>query len=201
MDLDALFARIYQAVDEVAYLTPVSQVDPTQQAAMSAILETFGSTEFDVNVCGDVIAKAYRAGHIDKVMMYSALHVLHAHPEVSNYTEAQRMVGLQEMAALEQRGPRLDYNLASVERHRGVLAFVQGHADVALDYFTRALERERTAENLGNVLCALARLEELVEARVILDSARRALPDGLVHQLNQRIESDPDLAVFRREAQ
>ena len=109
-------------------------------------------------------------------------------------------MGLQEMAALEQRGPRLDANLASVERHRGVLAFVQGHPDVALDYFTRALERERTSENLGNVLCALARLGELDEAGAILAQARGALSFELVRQLDERIQTDPDLAVLRREA-
>ena len=43
MNLDALFARIHQAVDEVAYLTPVAQVDPNQRAAMADILRAFES--------------------------------------------------------------------------------------------------------------------------------------------------------------
>ena len=85
MNLDALFARIHQAVDEVAYLTPVVQVAPNQRAAMADIRQAFESTTYEVSACEEVIARCYRAGRVDKVMMYSALHVLHAHPKVGDY--------------------------------------------------------------------------------------------------------------------
>ena len=49
-----------------------------------------------------------------------------------------------------------------------MIAFLRGHDAVALDWFTRALERERSAENVGNVLAVLIRLGELQEARELV---------------------------------
>jgi tetratricopeptide (TPR) repeat protein len=108
-------------------------------------------------------------------------------------------VGEQEFAALELGGPRLQDNLASVDRHRGVLAFLRGHYEVALDYFARALERQRSSENLQNILCTLIRLGDEGDARDLLNRIRGAFPVDLVLALEHAIQHDPDLALLREE--
>ena len=200
MNFDALYARIVQAVDQQSYLIPVDAVDPGQRESMIELKRAFDEADYEPAFCRALVKRYYDRGLLDKVMMLSALHVIAASPQVRDYPEAARLAGEQEMAALEMRGPNLNANLASADRHRGVLAFLQGHFDVSLDYFTRALERQRSAENLGNVLCALVSLGELEEARAIVEQVRQALGSVVVTDLNHRIEQDPDLAALRTEA-
>ena len=132
--------------------------------------------------------------------MLSAQHVLAASPKVGNFDAAAKYVAEQEMAAMALGGPRLNANLASVDRHRGVIAFLQGHFGVALDYFSRAFERQHTAGNLSNVLACLLRLGDTLEARDLLQQVRASLSPELVTDLNERINTDPDLALLRMEA-
>ncbi|MFT6373565.1 MAG: pentatricopeptide repeat protein [bacterium] len=109
------------------------------------------------------------------------------------------MAGEQELAALDHGGPFKETNLAAVDRHRGVVAYLRGHYDNALDHFSRALERQRSAENLGNVLCALVRLGEIDEARSLFAQIRATLPQALVTELIAMVNQDPDLALLRTE--
>ena len=198
MDYGAIFARIRKTVDSRAYMTPAEAVDPSQRAAMREIQSELGGS-FDVEALRSRIAAMHREGRIDRVMMLSALHVVACHPLVADWDEAARLVGEQEFAALELGGPRLQDNLASVDRHRGVLAFLRGHYDVALDYFARALERQRSSENLQNILCTLLRLGDESEARDLLYRVRAAFPSDLVSALEHAIANDPDLALLREE--
>ena len=69
--------------------------------------------------------------------------------------------------------------------------------EVALEWFTRALERERTAENLGNALSAMIRLGEQAEAEALLDRVRTWFPAHVSEALERRIETDDDLARLR----
>lgn len=199
MDVQGLLGRILQTVDDRAYLTPSSQVDPSQRLAMGEIAASLHDPEVHADTTRALAQRLHDEGRIDRVMLLSALHVIAASPKVRDHALAARLAGEQEWAALELGGPRLEANLASVERHRGVLAFMQRRYEVALDYFTRALERERTAENLGNVLCALIRLDEEDEARALLEQVRRALSPELVRDLDRRVDSDPDLVLLRTE--
>ena len=200
MDFQQLFSRILATVDEAAYFTPVEHVDASQRAAASAIQEAMAADDFDADQVRALIHRLAERGHIDAVMKLSALHVVACHPAVADYEEAARMVGEQEFAALEKGGPNLQANLASVDRHRGVLGFLKGHHEVALDYFARALERQRSAENVGNVLATLCAMGELEEATALLTQVRGAFPAALVQQLNDSITRDPDLAPLRSEA-
>lgn len=197
IDHDALLARIRRAVDARAYRTPTARVDPAQQPAMDAIREEMAAQPFDAARVRHVVRRLHDEGRIDRVHMLSALHVVAAHPAVKDYAEAARLAGEQEQAALEQGGPRLDTHLASVDRHRGVLAFLTGHHAVALDHFTRAFERERTAENASNVLATLLRLGDLDEAERIHASLLAAFPDHVRADLETAIDNDPDLAALR----
>ena len=176
---------------------PSPRSDPRQQQALGLVRDALSDTELEPEAVRSLIRRLFKDGAIDKVMMLSALHVLAASPRVKDWAEAARLVGEQEFAALELGGPNLQANLASVDRHRGVLAFLRGHHEVALDYFTRALERERSSENLGNVLCALLALGEEDEARALLLQVRRSLPTPLVEELDDRVRRDPDLALLR----
>ncbi|MCA9567324.1 MAG: hypothetical protein KC656_05755 [Myxococcales bacterium] len=199
MDFQQLFARVLDAVDQEAYFLPVDAVDARQRAAVEAIRDAIGAPDMDPAAVRALVARLSARGHIDDVVRLSALHVLACHPRVADYEEAARLVGEQEFAALELGGPQLEANLASVDRHRGVLAFLKGHFDVALDYFARALERQRSAENIGNILCTLCAMGELPEARDLLAQVREAYPRPLVDELESAIERDPDLAPLRSE--
>lgn len=197
MNYQALLARILQQVDEQAYLTPSSHLPEADRAAMAEVAGMLQEPDFDPSEVRAVVRRMYKDGRIDRVLMLSALHVVAASPRVQDWAEAARLIGEQEFAALEQGGPQLEANLASVDRHRGVLAFLRSHFDVALDYFTRALERQRTAENFGNVLCTLCRLGEVDHAITLLTQIRDTLPASLVADLDAMIARDPDLAVLR----
>jgi hypothetical protein len=70
---------------------------------------------------------------------------------------------------------------------------------VALDYFSRAFERQHTAGNLSNVLATLIRLGDVAEARALVRQVRDNLAPLLVADLNQMIDQDPDLALLRLE--
>lgn len=199
MDFQQLFSRILDAVDTEAYFHPTSTVSESQQAAVRAIQEATADAKVAPEAVRKLIDRLHDRGHIDAVVRLSALHVLACHPRVGDYEEAARLVGEQEFVALQLGGPSLQRNLASVDRHRGVIAFLKGHHEVALDYFARALERERTAENVGNVLCTLCAMGEFEEAEGLLAQVRQHFPRALVQDLDETIQRDPDLAPLRTE--
>lgn len=197
MDHRKLLDRILSAVDREAYLPLADAVDPAQRAAMQQVQTALQADDFDPVRVRALAHRLHGEGRIDRVMLHSALHVIAASPKVKDYGEAARAVADQEHAALELGGPNLDANLASVDRHRGVLAFVMGRYEVALDYFARAFERQRSAGNLTNVLATLLRLGDEGEARDLLDQVRHTFPESLVAQVDTLIDADPDLALLR----
>lgn len=143
-----------------------------------------------------MVEELYRSGAIDRVRQLSALHVIAASPRVRDYREALRLAGLQEFAALE-RGRDLERSLASVDRHRGVVAFLMGRFSVALEDFTRALERERSPENLGNVLAALLALGDRDEAEGMFRTVLLRFPTEFAEALLRRVRDDEDLRPLR----
>lgn len=197
MDPTQLFTRILKAVDAKAYLTPTTTVPAPQRSAMDEVRAWIQDEDLDPGEVRRRILLAHQQGRIDQVRMLSALHVLAASPRVKDYAEAARLAGEQEQAALALGGPHLDTHLASVARHRGVLAFITGHPMVALDHFTAALEREHTPENLGNVLATLIKLGELPEAEALLAQVERTAAPPFLQELRSRIDEDPDLAALR----
>ena len=199
MDYDALFERIMSQVDQQAYLPLADVVDPEQQSAMSEIEHSIRSANASPDVTKALINQLYQQNRIDNVHRLSALHVLAASPKVGDHNLAAQYATEQEMAAMDLGGPRLQANLASVDRHRGVLAYLKGQYEVALDYFSRAFERQHTAGNLSNVLATLIRLGDVDAARELTDQVRQTLTHGLVHDLNGIIDQDPDLALLRME--
>jgi len=199
VDYNALFDRILGQVDQAAYMPLADVVDPEQRAAMEGIESAIRDPHTSAEVVRALILRVSQDGQIDRVHMLSALHVLAASPKVGDFELAARHVADQEMAALALGGPRLSTNLASVDRHRGVIAFLQGHFGVALDYFSRAFERQHTAGNLSNVLATLIRLGDVAEARALLHQVRASLAPPLIADLNHMIGQDPDLALLRME--
>ena len=200
MDYRAVLERIIEQVDSTAYLTPSAQVDPRHRDVLAEVGAMVQDRSVPPDTIRTLIERHFQAGRLDRVHYLSALHVLAASPRVQDWGEAARLAGEQELAALDQGGPYLQTNLAAVDRHRGVVAYLRGHYDVALDHFSRALERQRSAENLGNVLCSLVRLGELPEARSLLAQISATLPQPLVRELTHMVDTDPDLAVLRSEA-
>lgn len=199
MDLEALFDRISAAVDQQAYLPYADAVPPEQQEAMSLVQAALQDPDTTGSQCRTLAERLHEDGRIDKVMLFSALHVIAASPKVNDFEEAARLVGQQELAAWDRGGPDLDHALASVERHRGVLAYLKGNHRVALDYFTRAFERQRSPGNLANVLATLLSLGEEREAQELYRRIRRTFPEGLVAALSEMVQVDPDLQLLRSE--
>lgn len=199
MDYRSVLERIIEQVDNQAYLTPSAQVDPRHRAALEQIGRMIQDPANSPMSIQRHIEREHQSGRLDRVHYLSALHVLAASPRVKDWAEAARLAGEQEFAALEAGGPYLQTNLAAVDRHRGVVAYLRGHYETALDHFSRALERQRSAENLGNVLCTLIRLGELPEARALHEQIEATLPAALVSELNEMVRTDPDLALLRKE--
>ncbi|MBX2803305.1 MAG: hypothetical protein KTR31_36835 [Myxococcales bacterium] len=197
IDYQSLLDRILDAVDEQAYFTPTAHLDDGRRKVLPKFEASISDPDFDPDTVRAYVHGEYEAGRIDRVLLLSALHAVACHPKVAEWEEAARLVGEQEFAALELGGPRLQANLASVDRHRGVLAFLRGYFEVALDYFARAFERERSAENLTNILCTMLRLGEEDEAWDLLREVRNAFPPALVEEIDRSIQSDPDLALLR----
>lgn len=199
MDYNALFERILGQVDQAAYMPLADAVDAPQREAMTQVERQLRDPSISAQATEDLIHGLHESGRIDRVNMMSALHVLAASPKVGDFDLAARYVAEQEMAALTLGGPRLESNLASVDRHRGVLAFLNGRFSVALDYFSRAFERQHTAGNLSNVLATLIRLGDADEARDLLRQVRAAFAPDFTEALNSLIAQDPDLAMLREE--
>ncbi len=197
MNVQSLLDRILDTVDREAYLTPADQAEPRYQAALDECLGMLSDERIPVGRIRSLAESHHASGRLDDFHFHSLLHVVAAHPRVQDFDEAARQIAMQEMAAYNSGGADLQHKLASIDRHRGVLAFMRGQYAVSLDYLTRALERQRSVENLGNVLCALIRLGELDEASGIVRQARTNFPESFVRQLNRRIDSDPDLLHLR----
>jgi tetratricopeptide (TPR) repeat protein len=197
LDYRSTLGRIRAAVRRGTYLVTTEGVPPSQREPLAEIAQAIAAPGCDPDAVRRRIQQLHASGRIDQVMKLSALGVLAASPHVGDYEEASRLAGQQELAALDQGGPYLDANLASAHRHRGVVAYLLGHYAVALDWFTRALERERSAENLGNVLGALVRLGEHDEARELLDRVRTSFPTDLRRAVDLRVREDEDLSPLR----
>jgi hypothetical protein len=195
VDYRAILDRIRQSVDQDAYLPLADAVPPARRAAMAEVQRALQAG--DPALARSRALELHARGDIDAVLLHSALHVIAASPHVRDYEEAARQVALQELAAWKLGGDSLPLHLASVDRHRGVLAFVHRHHEVALDYFSRAFEREHSAGNLANVLATLLRLGEEDEAQALMRSVRQSFPAPLRDALDQMIQQDPDLALLR----
>jgi tetratricopeptide (TPR) repeat protein len=199
VDYETLYDRILRRVDQGAYLAFADAVPKAQQAVMAEIGAYIQSPRFSPSTARELTRNFHAEGRIDRIMYLSALHVIAMSPAVKDYTEAARLIAEKELEAMTIGGPDLPLHLASVDRHRGAIAFLTGNYEVALDYFSRAFERQRSAGNLGNVLAALIRLGDVGEARELLVRIRSGLPDTIVGTLNDMIQLDPDLALLRTE--
>jgi tetratricopeptide (TPR) repeat protein len=199
MNHQALYDRILQKVDGQAYLAYADAVDPAQREAMAAL----GAQIQDPAVGADQVRAsaraAYHDGRIDQFNLLSVLHVIASSPKVRDYAEAARLIAEKELLAIREGGTAQNSRLASVERHRGAVAYLMGDHAVALEYFSRAFERQRSAGNLANVLNALIRLGDRDEAVDLLRQVRATLPERLNADLAEMISVDPDLALLRRE--
>lgn len=197
MDYRRVLDQIRSTVRQGSYLVPPSAASGPQKEALAGIASAIADPNSDPEVLRRKIHQLHAAGRIDRVMMLSSLGVLAASPGVRDYAEAARLAGQQELAALEQGGPRRDTYLASADRHRGVLAYLLGQYEVALDWFGRALGRERSSENLGNVLAALVRLGDIEAAAELRDGVSNHFPREVAEQLVHRIANDEDLIRLR----
>ena len=190
----SILRRIRHAMRRGAYLVPTAAVPTAQREALAVVARGLAAEPVDPDELRARIDTLFVEGRIDAVMRLSALGVVAASPAVRDLREASRLAGQQELAALELGGPWRDAYLASADRHRGVIAFLAGRDVVALDWFAKALERQRSPENVGNVLAVLIRLGELAEAHELLVSLRGVLPAEVWADLQARIDTDDDLA-------
>lgn len=197
MDYRHTLLRIRDVLRRNSYLVSTGGVPPSQRSALAEIAALIARPDADPDKIRQRIWQLHASGKIDQVMKLSALSVLAASPHVRDLAEAARLAGQQEFAALDMGGPWLDLYLASADRHRGVIAFLTGNDMVALDWFTRALERERSPENVCNVLAVLIRIGEIEEARDLVARMLSTLPDAMGEDLKARIAEDDDLIRLR----
>lgn len=192
----SILDRIRSTLASASYLVPPGSAPSEQREVMRQIgvaIEAGGDPE----LLRRKIHQLHAAGRIDRVMLLSALGVLAASPSVRDWEEAARLASQQEFAALEVEGPNRERYLASAYRHRGVITFLRGYYSAALDWFTRAFEREQTAENLGNILATLIRLGEVDEALTVRQAAVARLGVAGAAELEALIAADEDLARLR----
>jgi tetratricopeptide (TPR) repeat protein len=198
MDYDHILARIRATLDDGSYLTPIARVLEDDRAALEEVGRLLHDEDVEAHVVRCRIQQLHGAGRLTRTTKLSALGVLAASPKVRDFAEAARLAGQQEFVALEEGGDLRDARLASADRHRGVLAFLMGRPEVALDWFSHAFHREATAENLGNILAAMLRLQEADAAIELVRKAACQLSPEQFEALGQRIETDDDLAALRR---
>ena len=197
MEYRRILERIRTTVRQGSYLVPKPQPRGGQVEALHEVAALIAEPDMEPDAVRVRIHQLHAAGRLDRVMLLSALGVLAASPAVRDYAEAARLAGQQELVALEAGGPHVEAHRASADRHRGVLAYLLGRYEVALDWFARALEREATAENLGNVMSAMIRLGELQEARALQRRVSTWFPTEVAAELQQRIAVDDDLVRLR----
>lgn len=191
------YRRVAEALHRPSYLVPTGQVHARYRVPLARLSEWMARPDFDGELAMAMIQRWRDEGVLDDERMWSAMSVVCTHPRVRQYREAARCIALQENAAMTQGGERLEAAMASVERHRGVLAFAMGRYEVALECFIRALERERTDENLGNVLVAMVRTGDVEQAEQLLEHVREHFPGDLTEALERRIDVDEDLEILR----
>lgn len=200
MNYQSILDRILRTVDEQSYAVSVERLSsPEERAALAPFSKALASGAFEPAQLREDLRRLHADGRIDRVKLLSALHMIAAHPRVADYDEAMRLAGEQELAAWELGGPELQANLASVDRHRGVVAFLRGHYEAALDYFARVIERVRTGDDLSNVLCVLIRLGETDDARALFGQIITSYPDHVRRDLIRRVQTDPDLNALLSE--
>ncbi len=199
MDVRRILNRIRETVRQSPYLVPLGAAVGNQREALAPVVAAIADPEADPDEVRRRIHQLHAAGRIDRVMMLSALGVLAASPLVRDYSEAARLAGQQELVALDAEGELRPRYLASADRHRGVLAYLLGYYEIALDWFAQALERDPSAENLGNVLAAMIRLGRIDEAWELKDRVADHYPPQVVRQLVERIAADEDLVRIRDE--
>jgi tetratricopeptide (TPR) repeat protein len=191
-----ILGRIRTTVARDTYLADTASVPDDQQSAMAEVAALVADGEVSADTVRRRIHQLHASGRLDRVMKLSALGVLAASPRVRDLAEASRLAGQQELVALEEGGPHLPRHRASAHRHRGVIAFLLGHFEVALDWFARALELERSGHNLGNVLACLVRLDDLPAARSLLRDAL-ATDDAVAASVRTLVARDDDLRALR----
>ena len=192
-----LLERVHDCLDGSAYCVPVDQTTADQRSVLERLAFSMAQPDFDGPMAVARVHRWWQEGVLDAERAWSALAVIATHPRVRDYREAAHCIAMQEAAVLGLPPAAARRGLASVERHRGVLAFSMGHIGVALEHFSWALERERRAENLANVLACLVRLGDQEEALEMLTSARAGLPREFMEALEAQIRVDPDLAALR----
>jgi len=193
----SILQRIRDAVTGSPYVVPTAHLDPEQRAVLDGLVAALATPGFDVDDGRRQVECWYQEGTLDRPMKYSALGVIAASPAVCDLQAATELASLQELAALDLGGSQLGVRLASVDRHRGVIAFLMGRYEIALEGFVRAMERERSAENLCNVLSTLLKVGEEDEARALLARIRSAFPDTIRAGVEQAMARDDDLRLLR----
>jgi tetratricopeptide (TPR) repeat protein len=190
-------------VDREAYRFSGSHLPQPDAAAQRKVHEALANPAIDLDVIQRLVDQLHTDGDIDEIARLSLLFVVAAHPRATDYAWAGRLLGERETAVWEMADGAneadIERLLAAVDRHRGALAFLMGRYAHALDHFARALERERIADNLQNVLATLLRLGEEDDARELLGQVRQSYPAPVVAHLDRVIQEDPDLALLRQE--
>ncbi|MFN3197212.1 MAG: hypothetical protein ACE366_02170 [Bradymonadia bacterium] len=200
MDRSLLFERIFQQLEEEAYVTQAftEHMPEGAREEASAILAA-AEEGASIDALERRIAAAEAAGLFHRPRALSMLCVVSTSPRFKAFKAACRYAGELEYEALcLEHDDERRHTLAALARHRGAIAFLMERYEEALEQYSRSLELVRSAQALGNVLACLLRLGEEDEADALLTRIREAYPNPLVVQLETFIDQDNDLAVLRQ---
>ena len=121
-----------------SYLIPLDRQDPALRGPIAEVACMLLSPDVQRSQI-DARIDAMRVSRVlDDACAWSLRGLVAAHPRFGDYCDALRCAALQELAALSAGGQSLRTRLASVERLRGVVAFLMDRPGVALEQIFRA---------------------------------------------------------------
>ena len=198
MDFDQLLGRVLGSIEGEAFVMPAGGIeDAEERQLVEGILGRLAPVGFDVEAVRADVRRLADQGRISRRREAILLLTIAGHPAVGDLREMARQIGVEEFETLSEGGPRLERRLAVVLHHRGVLAWMLGRYEVALDLESRSAEMAPSSDSLANILAILLRLGEEERARDLLERMRPGFPRPIVEQVDDLIQRDPDLALLR----
>lgn len=190
-------ARVRQILAQRAYVGRVIEDGPDPEASGALYRAAFDGVTSPDEV--RALVEAHHAqGRIGLLARLEWLTLLASRPDVQDWPGAMRLLGEMERLTWTMDDERRNQNLASIARHRGVVAYLEGHYSVALEYFLDAVNRVLTLPNIHNLLCVTLRLSGRDAAQGLYAYIQSLIPEDAARDLAERIHQDPDLILLSR---
>lgn len=192
-----ILERVRKLLAQRSYIGTPSEPGPDPEASAALERASFGGVTSPSEVRAQV-EELYAQGRIGALSRLEWLIVVASRPDVRDWPEAMRLLGELERLTWDMDDERRTQNLAAIARHRGVVAYLEGHYAVALEYFLDAVNKAPTLPNLHNAICVTLKLSGEEEARGLYSYIQSVIPEEAAQALAERVNRDPDLFPLRR---